>query len=149
MRACGALLVITLWLACGASETKAENPERKCPVVVERVDLSYNHQGRESKPQLTIGFGNFSAKQITAITFILSVLDGGGYPHLYPDDLTYRESLESGKRKEFLWELPYRAVDIHRTGEMVVVKQVQFADRTSWIDDGSESCAYTVDFHAR
>jgi hypothetical protein len=29
------------------------------------------------------------------------------------------------------------------------VKKVEFIDATSWIDDGSESCVFTVDFHAR
>jgi len=49
----------------------------------------------------------------------------------------------------FTWELASESVDIHRTGETVVVKKVEFSDTAGWIDDGSETCAFKVDFHAR
>jgi hypothetical protein len=149
MRSNATLLVFTLCLACGAVNGKAESPERECPVVINHVDLSYNHQGGESKPQLTIEFGNHSGKQISKITFNLSVLGQGGYPHPYPDELIYREGLDTDKRKVYIWDLTSEAVDIHRTGETTVVKKVEFIDTTSWSDDGSESCAFTVDFHAK
>jgi len=143
------LLVFTLCLAFGALKAEAESPEPKCPVVINRVELSYNHQGGVSKPQLTIEFGNHAGKQISKITFNLLMLNEGGYPHPYPDDLTYQEGLETGKRKVYNWDLAFEAVDIHRTGETVVVERVEFIDTTNWIDDGSESCVFTVDFHAR
>jgi hypothetical protein len=149
MRAVAALLVFALSLACGAMRAEAKSPEQKCPVVIDRVELSYNHQGGESKPQLRVEFGNFAGKQISNITFSLSVLDADGYPRPYPDDLTYREGLETGKRKVFIWDLAPETVDIHRAGETVVVKKVEFSDTTGWIDDGSESCVFTVDFHAK
>jgi hypothetical protein len=149
MRANTALLFITLCFTFGALKAKAENPEPKCPVVINRVVLSYNHQGGGSKPQLTIEFDSHTDKQISIITFNLSVLGEGGYPHPYPDDLTYLEGLEPGKRKVYIWDLASEAVDIHRTGETVVVKKVEFIDTTNWIDDGSEFCVFTVDFHAR
>jgi hypothetical protein len=128
---------------------KAESPEHKCPVVIHSVALSYNHQDGQSRPQLRIEFGNGAGKQISNVTFSWSVLDAEGNPHPYPDDLTYQEGLETGKRKAFFWNLAPEAVDIHRSGETVVVKKVEFADTTRWIDDGSESCGFTVDFHAR
>jgi hypothetical protein len=149
MRGNAALLVFTLCLNFGVLKAEAESPEHKCPVVINRVELSYNHQGGVSKPQLTIEFDNHAGKQISKITFNLSVLDEGGYPHPYSDDLTYLEGLETGKRKVYIWDLASEAVNIHRTGETVVVEKVEFIDTTSWIDDGSESCVYTVDYHAR
>jgi hypothetical protein len=149
MRGNAALLVFTLCLAFGAPKAEAESPEPKCPVVMNHVELRYNHQGGVSKPQLTIEFDNHAGKQISRITFKLSVLDEGGYPHPYPDDLMYQEGLETGKGKVYNWDLASEAVNIHRTGETVVVEKVEFIDATSWIDDGSESCVFTVDYHAR
>ena len=69
--------------------------------------------------------------------------------HPYPDDLTYRDGLEAGKKKVFIWDLASESVDIHRAGETVVVKKIEFIDASDWIDDGSEACVYKVDFHAR
>lgn len=149
MRANAALLVLALSLACGMMQAKAESPERKCPVVIHSVELSYNHQDGQSKPQLRVEFGNDASKQISNVTFSLSVLDAGGNPRPYPDDFTYREGLAAGKKKIFVWNLAPEAVDIHHTGETVVLKKVEFVDTTRWIDDGSESCVFTVDFHAR
>jgi len=149
MRTNTASLVLALCLACGALRAEAGGPERKCPVVIDSVELSYNHQGGPSKPQLRVEFDNHANKQISKIAFSLSVLDAGGYPHPYPGDLMYRDGLEIGKRKVFTWELASESVDIHRSGETVVVKKVEFSDTASWVDDGSETCAFKVDFHAR
>ena len=144
-----ASLVLALCLACGAVRAEAGSPERKCPVVIDSVELSYNHQGETSKHQLRVEFDNHSGKHISKIAFSLSLLDVGGYPHPYPDDLMYGNGLEIGKTKAFTWELASESVDIHRTGETVVVSKVEFSDTVSWIDDGSETCAFKVDFHAR
>lgn len=142
-------MILAFCLACGTIRAKTGDSERKCPVVISRVELSYNHQGGPSKPQLKVEFGNYAEKTITSVTFSLSVLDAGGNAHPYPDDLTYRDGLETGKKKVFTWDLSPENVDIHRTGESLVVKEVGFAGATGWIDDGSESCVFTVDYHAR
>jgi hypothetical protein len=152
MRANAALLLLTICFGVGEVRAKAEGPERKCPVVINGIELNYNHQGGPSRPQLTIEFENHAGKRISKVVFRLYVLGVGGYPRPYLDDLTYQaaqEVLESGKKKEFMWALTPEAVDIHRTGETVVVKKVDFSDTTDWIDDGSETCVFTVDFHAR
>jgi hypothetical protein len=149
MRSSAVLLVFTLCLAFGMLKAEAESPDPKCPVVINRVELSYSHQGGMSKPQLTIEFDNHAGKQISKITFNLLVLDEGGNPHPYPDDLMYQDGLETGKRKVYNWDLASEAVNIHRTGETAFVEKVEFIDTTSWIDDGSESCVFTVDYHAR
>jgi hypothetical protein len=149
-----ALTVLALCLACGVVRAEAQKPARKCPVVIGQIELSYNHQGGQSKPELKVSFGNDSSKQVSTVIFSLSLLDSGGYPHPYPDDLTYRDGVEAGKEKVFTWELAPESVDMHRTGEAVVVLKVEFAGTSgqypaSWTDDGSESCKLTVDYHAR
>jgi hypothetical protein len=149
MRTNATLLVLAFCLTCGSTRAQSESHERKCPVVINSVALSYNHQGGGSKPQLRVEFGNRASKRISNVTFTLSVLDAGGNAHLYPDDLTYQESLETGKKTVFVWDLAPENVDVHRTGETVVLKTVGFIDATSWTDDGSESCVFTVDYHAR
>ena len=149
MKANTALPVLAFYLACCVMRAEAGSAEPKCPVVIDGVELSYNHQGAPSKPQLRVEFGNFGGKHISNIRFALSLLDAGGYPHPYPDDLTYRDGLEAGKKKVFIWDLASESVDIHRAGETVVVKKIEFIDASDWIDDGSEACVYNVDFHAR
>jgi hypothetical protein len=149
MRPSRALLVLTLCLTCILARAEAKPRERKCPVLIDHVELGYNHRGGESKPQLRVGFGNNAGKQISTVTFSLSVLDSGGNPHPYPDSLTYGDGLETGQKKLFAWDLAFESVDIHRAGETVVVQKVEFADATGWTDDGSESCMLTIDFHAR
>ncbi|MGD0938422.1 MAG: hypothetical protein ABR905_01835 [Terracidiphilus sp.] len=149
MRVNASLLVLVLGMACGAMRAEARSPEQKCSVVIDSVQLSYNHQGGESKPQLRVEFSNDAGKQISQITLDLYLLDAGGNPQPYPDELTYQDGLGIGKKKSFLWDLARESVDIHRTGETVVVKKVEFINGKDWIDDGSESCAFTVDFHAR
>ncbi|MGP8260032.1 MAG: hypothetical protein ACLQM6_08790 [Acidobacteriaceae bacterium] len=149
MRTKTVLLVVALSLVCGTTRAETGRPQRKCPVVIDSIELSYNHQGGESKPQLRVEFVNHAGKKISNVTFGLSVLDASGNARPYPDDLTYRDGLEIRKTKTFIWKLDPESVDIHRSGETVVVKKVGFIDTPDWIDDGSESCAFTVDYHAR
>lgn len=143
------LLALGCCLAFVAPQASAGAFEQKCPVALDHIELSYAHQGGQSKPQLRVNFGNTAGKQISTITFTLSILDSGGYPHPYPDDLVYRKGLEANEQKVFVWSLAPESVDIHRTGETVLVQEVEFSDATSWKDDGSESCELTVDFHPR
>jgi hypothetical protein len=150
MRFSNILLISALCLALKPGLASAQSSERKCPVLLDHIDLSYGHQGGQSKPQLRVSFGNNAGKTITTVTFSLSVLDSGGYPHPYPDDLTYSDSLEAGKEKTYTWGLSPESVDIHRTGETVTVQEIGFADNTVWKNnEDSESCVLTVDFHPR
>src|ERR1700692_629050 len=126
MRAKIAFSTFALCLACSMLRAGGETSEQKCPVVIEHVELSYNHQGGQSKPQLILKFDNNSGKRISAITFSLSVLDSGGYPRPYPDDLQYRDSLDAGRQKVFTWSLPFESVDMYRTGERIFVQDVEF-----------------------
>ncbi|MGD0098488.1 MAG: hypothetical protein ABSB60_18550 [Terracidiphilus sp.] len=149
MKAKTVLLVVVLSLACGATQAEEKSSQHKCPIAIKSVKLSYNHQGGESKPQLGMEFESYSDKRISNIVFTLLILDAFGNAHPYPDDLTYPQDLEPGKKAAFVWDLESAAVDIHRTGETLVVKKVGFIDATSWNDGGLGVCGYTVDYHAR
>jgi len=149
MRKIHFLLALGCYVAFVIPQTNAWAAEQKCPVALDHIELSYAHQGGQSKPQLRINFGNAAGKQISTITFTLSILDPSGYPHPYPGDLVYRKGLEADAQKVFVWSLAQESVDIHRTGETVLVQEVEFSDATSWKDDGSESCELTVDFHPK
>lgn len=144
-----AWLALVLSLVCGAVSAEAENAGQKCPVVISGVDLNYNHQGGQSKPQVKVEFANNAARRIMTITFSLSLIETNGDARPYPDDLIYEEGLEPGKKRVFVWSLTPEDVDIHRAGEMVTLKKVRFIDASGWVDDGSESCELTIDFHAR
>jgi hypothetical protein len=148
MRRSCALLVLTLCASWGAARAEAPSSGR-CPVAIYQVELSYTHQGVPSKPQLKLWFGSATAKPISTVAFSLSLLDSGGYPHLYPDNPTYRDGLQAGQRKLFVWDLAPDSVDIHRTGEVVVLQEVKFKDATNWANDDTDNCLLKVDYHAR
>jgi len=153
MRVKSLLPVLTMFLACSVARANPGSPPRKCPVAIDRVELSYSHQGGPSKPELMVSFGNDTGQRIMTVKFSLSVLDSSGYPQPYPDELIYSDGLDAGKKKVFLWELAPASVNIDRAGETIVVQRVQFADTSGlnslvWTDDGSESCKLTVDYHA-
>jgi hypothetical protein len=136
-------------LALGVGRTAAASSAQKCSVVIDQIALDYNHGGGRSIPQLRVRFVNAAGKRLTRVKFALALLASGGDAHLYPYDLEYADGLETGKTKVFTWDLVPEAVDIHRAGEAVFVQEVEFADETAWVDDGSESCAFKLDFHAQ
>jgi len=145
--------VVLVWLAfgCAAGESPlaVHAAPQNCPATIESLALNYNHQGGQSKPELSASFSNRAGKRISSATFELSLLDQAGYPHVYPHRLTFSDGLETGKVKTSQWALDPASVDIHRTGEVLQLRTVEFEDATSWKDDGSESCELAVDYHAR
>jgi len=143
------LHIPSLVLAFGltSSGMQATALEQQCPVSLKQISLGYNHEGGQSKPQLRVNFANQAGKEISTVTFSLSVLDSAGSPREYSDDLVYRDGLGVGKTKLFAWDLTPESIDIHRTGETVLLQKVEFSDSTVWTDDGSQSCVLTVDYH--
>jgi hypothetical protein len=118
-------------------------------VTIDQVSLAYSHQGNPSLPRLQVRFTNASRNSIAKVVFQLSLLDSSGYLHDYPDNLTFNAGLGQGKKGISNWTLHPESVDIHRAGEVVVVKKVAFMAGNQWADDGSQSCKFVVDFHAR
>jgi hypothetical protein len=144
-----AWLAMALILVSAGVQAEAQKTEQKCPVVIGQVELSYNHAGGRSVPQLKVMFDNKTIKRISTVTFSLTLLGSGGESRAYPDNLEYSDGLEGRKSKVFTWDLASDSVDIHRAGQTVIVQRIMFADERKWDDDGSESCAFTVDFRAK
>lgn len=149
MRSQLTILLLGICAAGCSGIAAAQSAPQRCPIAIENLTLGYSHAGGQSKPQLQLQFGNRADRRIGTATFELWLLAEGGYPHQYPDDLVYRDGLDPHKRKNFTWDLTPEAVDIHRTGESLVLHGVEFADGTAWKDDGSESCVLTIDYHPR
>ena len=141
-------IVSILLLSC-AARASAQDSRQTCPVTLDHIELSYMHDGGQSRPQLRVGLNNKSSKQAATITLSLSMLDSQGYPQRYPEDLTFQSGLEPGKKKLFARNLEPGSVDMHRTGESAFVEKVEFADGSNWNDDGSESCAIALDYHPK
>lgn len=142
-------LLSMVCLVCCVLHGQSQSPHQKCPVDVSHVQLSYNHAEGSSRPQLTVKFANQSKTLVSTVKVALYLLDADGTPRLYPDSFEYDDGLEIGKTRVFTWDLDFASVDIHRTGETVVVEKIEFADASTWNDDGSESCSFTVDYHPR
>jgi len=143
---------ITLICSCGIAGYAAGLPDSpsKCPVSLNRLDLRYNHAGGQSLPQLKLAFTNQTEKTIADMTFSLSILDSEGNPHPYIDNLSYRRDVPPGnQQRSHTWTLDAASVDMHHTGENMTLLEVQFADNTSWKDDGSQACSLLVDFHPK
>jgi hypothetical protein len=149
MKLIAASFVFAICFTWGVERGAAASAEQKCPVVIDQVELAYNHAGGHSIPQLRISFGNAARKRISTVSFNLSVVGASGDEHAYPDDLKYSDGVEAGKKKVFTWDLIPQEVDIHRAGERVMVQRVEFDDAPAWVDDGSESCVFKVDFQAK
>ena len=145
--------VALIWLAfgcvAGESPLAVHAAPQNCPATIESLSLNYSHEGGESKPKLSATFSNRAGKRIASAIFDLSLLDSTGAPHAYPHPLTFRDGLDAGKLRTSKWNLNPESVDIHRTGETLLLREVEFDDGMSWKDDGSESCSLVVDYHAR
>jgi len=119
----------------------------KCPLKLSHLDLRYRHTGGTSRPQVDLSFTNVAENKIVRISFSLSILDSGGYPHPYEDSLVFSKGADPDKPVSHLWALNAASVDIHHTGESLEVESVEFADGSAWHGDGSSECTITVDFH--
>jgi hypothetical protein len=141
--------ILLLILCVPVLASAAERAEQSCPVHIGHIELTYNHAGGQSKPQLSLMFDNTATKRIVSATFALLVLDANGYPRPYDDPFIDTTELDSGKTRLKTWELAPEKVDIHRTGETVILQSVEFDDRSKWEDDGTETCSLTVDYHPK
>jgi hypothetical protein len=122
----------------------------RCPINLNRLELRYGHAGGQSVPQLKLDFTNLTGKTIEGIELTLYILDSQGNPHPYSEDLAYHHEIAPGTQlKSHIWLLDAASVDIFRTGESLTLRAVQFADGTTWKDDGSQACKIAVDYHAK
>lgn len=151
MRVGLSLPIVTILLGVLVSGAVAQStPPPKCPISLNRLDLRYNHAGGQSVPQLKLAFASQTEKTLTSMTFALSVLDAQGNPHPYTENLTFRREISPGnQQRSHTWNLDPASVDMHHTGESLTLLEVDFADGTSWKDDGTQTCTLLVDFHAK
>ena len=143
---------ITLLCSCAIASYAAglTDGRSKCPVSLNRLDLRYNHAGGESLPQVKLAFVNQTDKTIADMTFSLATLDSDGNTRPYTETLSYRHDVPAGtQQRSHTWTLDPANVDMHHTGESMTLLEVQFADNTTWKDDGSQACTLVVDFHPK
>jgi hypothetical protein len=148
------LLVLGAFACCGAlAQSSVASPETapsKCPIGFEHLDLRYNHAGGQSEPQMRLAFRNRTSKTITRFVFALSILDSDGNPVPYASQFEYRREFPPfGPQRSHIWNLEPAAVDMHRSGESVILLEAEFADGKTWKDDGSQSCTLAFDYHAK
>jgi hypothetical protein len=145
-------LLVTITYSCALATGAAQpaEPRSKCPISLNRLDLRYNHADGQSTPQLKLAFANQTDKTVAGMTFSLSILDSEGNPHPYSENLSYHRDVPPGSQQHsHTWTLDSSSVDMHHTGESLTLLQVQFADDSSWKDDGSQACTLLVDFHPK
>lgn len=148
------LLFLGTFVCCAAwgqsSTAPRDTAPAKCPVGFQHVDVRYNHAGGESAPQLRLAFTNRADKTITGFVFSLSILDSEGNPVPYATQFDYRREFPpGGGERSRLWKLDAASVDMHRSGESVILLEADFADGTTWKDDGSQGCTLSFDYHAK
>ncbi|MBV8114248.1 MAG: hypothetical protein JO300_05870 [Silvibacterium sp.] len=148
------LLFSVVFGCCTAlAQTSAVSPAvplSKCPIGFGSVDVRYNHAGGESVPQLRLSFTNQTGKTITDLVFSLSIFDSDGSPVSYPSDFHYHHEFPPGQaQRSHTWNLDPASVDMHRTGESVMLLEARFADGTGWKDDGAWACTLAFDYRPK
>jgi hypothetical protein len=106
--------------------------------------MPYRHTGGTSTPLVEVSFTNETKKKIDRAKFGLIVIDSDGTQA--PDDkaLNFSAGADPGKAVSAEWALDIEKVDIQRLGETLYLKSVQFADNTTWQDDGNQRCRQDI-----
>ena len=147
-----ALLALALSAALpvvAQNATAAAKPENKCPIQYK----SLMHGKDTAKGSyVSFSFGNTSAKTIASSTFGVVFFDAEGKRSDYNRTISNTQEVKPGKGGKVSEEttIEYksgsRADDPqHRNGLQVYIVKMSFTDGTSWIDDGSKSCASPIE----
>jgi hypothetical protein len=126
-------LILTLLVAGAAAA-------QDCPVQVTNV-IRWSPGSGNSK--LELSFKNTSDKEITTANFVVSILDSAGQPH------PLMARFESGKVKAGGKKTINNWMDRESLDPVTIFKYqagphtVQFADGTSWNDEGGGACVWT------
>jgi hypothetical protein len=108
-----------------------------CPVQVTDV-IRYSPSTQSS--QLIIYFTNSSGKEISKTTFVVSVLDSAGNPHLITASFEAGKTKVGGKKRTSTWVGRDTLDPITKFKYQAGPHTVQFADGTSWSGD---TCLWT------
>ena len=73
-------------------------------------------------------------------------MDSDGVQAPYGKALTFSAGADPGKVVSAEWALDLEKVDIEHMGETVYLISAEFADSTTWKDDGNQRCRDEVYF---
>lgn len=129
--------------------TPEAKPDNKCPLQYKSL---MHGKDTPKGSYLSISYANTSNKTITSSTFGVVVFDAVGKRSDYNRTIGNAQEVKPGKGGKVSEEttIEYksgsRADDPqHRNGVQVYIVKVSFTDGTSFIDDGSKSCASPIE----
>ena len=93
-----------------------------------------------------LSFTNETKKKIDRAKFGLIVIEPDGSQAPYGKALTFSAGADPGKVVSAEWALELDKVDIEHLGETVYLRSVEFADGTTWKDDGNQRCRDEIYF---
>jgi hypothetical protein len=131
---------------CAAVSCAAQSTAQSCPVSFSRLQMPIRHRGGMSTPMVQVSFTNETKKKIDRAKFGLIVLDSDSSQAPYGKALTFSAGADPGKVVSAEWALEMEKVDIEHLGETVYLQSVEFADGTTWKDDGKQQCRDDVYF---
>ena len=129
--------------------TPATKPDNKCPIQYKSL---MHGKDTPKGSYVSFSYGNTSAKTIASSTFGVVFFDAEGKRSDYNRTIGNMQEVKPGKGGKVSEEttIEYksgsRADDPqHRNGVQVYIVKLSFTDGTSWIDDGSKSCASPIE----
>jgi hypothetical protein len=147
-RAANSFLVLALAL-CATGFCLAQSSAPGCPVSYSRLQLPLRHRGGMSTPMVQLSFTNEAKKKIARARFALVLIDSDGSLAPYDKMLTFTAGADPGKVVDAEWALDLEKVDIDHQGQTVYLASAEFADGTTWKDDGNQKCRDEVYFGPR
>lgn len=149
-----ALLALTLSVALpvvaqNTAATTAAKPENKCPIQYKSL---MHGKDTPKGSYVSFSYANMSDKIITSSTFGVVFFDAEGKRNDYNRTIGNIQEVKPGKGGKVSEEttIEYKSGSRtddpqHRNGVQVYIVKMSFAGGTSWIDDGSKSCASPIE----
>ncbi len=138
--------IVFILASVAAASCPAQKTAQPCPVSYSRLQMPLRHQGGMSTPMVQLSFTNETKKKIDRAKFGLIVIDSDGSPAPYGKALTFTAGADPGKVVSAQWALDLEKIDIEHMGETVYLESVDFADNTTWKDDGNQRCRDDIYF---
>ncbi len=138
--------LVFILASVAAASCVAQNTPQPCPVSYSRLQMPLRHQGGMSTPMVQLSFTNETKKKIDRAKFGLIVIDSDGSAAPYGKALTFTAGADPGKMVNAQWALDLEKIDIEHMGETVYLESIEFADNTTWKDDGNQRCRDDVYF---
>lgn len=93
-----------------------------------------------STPMVELAFTNETKKKIDRAKFGLIVIEVDNSQTPYDKALNFTAGADPGKVVSADWALQMDKIHIEHYGETVYLMSADFADGTTWKDDGNQSC---------